>query len=118
MTSTARRARTPPPRSVTTEGLCRSDPNRFDFDKLPRETDDQRADRLAAAVATCERCPVLAACRRWAKAQPQNTFHGVVAGQRFQTNRYPKKSKKLTATPASRTPSQSAARHKERQCHA
>ena len=86
-----RRARTPPPRSVTTEGLCLGDPDLYDYDRLPGETEDQRSERLAAAEATCDRCPVLAACRRWAKAQPQNTFHGIVAGQRFQTNRYPKK---------------------------
>ncbi|MGW8931904.1 WhiB family transcriptional regulator [Gordonia terrae] len=87
-----RRARTPPPHRVSTDGLCIGNADLFDHDKLPTETPEQRTERLAAAVATCERCPVLDACRRWAESQPSNSFHGVVAGQRFRSHWYQKSS--------------------------
>ncbi|WP_171011715.1 MULTISPECIES: WhiB family transcriptional regulator [Mycobacteriales] len=82
---------------MSANGSCIGHADRFDLDILPGETTWQRRQRLANAEATCARCPVLAACRRWAQSQPTNSFHGVVAGQRFRSHWYPKTSSKKPA---------------------
>ncbi|MFC8314913.1 WhiB family transcriptional regulator [Gordonia sp. NPDC057258] len=108
-----RRARTPPPRSVTTEGRCRREPTLFDGDQRPSESTFALSERMTAAAFVCASCPVLDECREWAQSQPNNSFHGTVGGERYYTRRYPKKPKKSKPThlrQTGRTPSEGAAR--------
>lgn len=63
-----------------TGSACKGQAPMFDPDPLPGEEPDDTSDRLAAAAATCQRCPVLALCAT-AAAEQGNRAVGVWAGR-------------------------------------
>ncbi len=60
------------------DAACRdADPVMFDADTLDRAAD------VAAALAICDRCPVLARCHAFVASEPPGRLSGVIAGMWF-----------------------------------
>lgn len=62
-----------------TDALCAGHWPWWD-DHIDGESDEDRAERHAAAVRVCSRCPVIEPCRRWGARYPRARY-GVWAGK-------------------------------------